>query len=70
MSNSIPSGFQETVTAFFFVVVLFVIGVFTGLAGGYKDGVKDTRKEAVEAGHAVWVARSDGSTEFQWKGQE
>lgn len=36
----------------------------------YSTGLKRSRIEAVETGHAVWKVSADSSTEFSWKPQQ
>jgi len=45
--------------------IIFVILFFFFIAGMHLMG-KEVRTEAVEAGHATWKVKSNGSTEFQW----
>ena len=47
---------------------LFMVGVIIGFANGGSYGERITRIEAVKNGHAEWVVKDNGSTEFKWKG--
>jgi len=58
------SGFFVIIVTVFLVgcIVGFLLGVNVGSWGG----IEDTRRAAIKAGAAEWVADTDGRPEFQW----
>jgi len=53
----------------FGVVVILTITLFCVISGvsGYQEGYHAARQEAVDLGHAEWVADSTGKVSFQWR---
>lgn len=56
---------RHEIAILFLTIVICALGI-----GALLGGVQESyywRTEAVKRGHAVWVVRVDGTTEFKWK---
>lgn len=49
------------------IILLMLVACFGANAGGYSEGRRDTRAEAVEHGYGEWVPDKNGKTTFKWK---
>ena len=47
------------------ILILFVC-VISNLIG-FSSGIDKVKQEAVQAGHAEWVADKEGKPQFKWK---
>ena len=62
-------GEKSLVFEIYFVIAACVVCASgaIGIWVGHAHGSRLVQQQAVDTGHAEWVANKDGSTKFQWK---
>ena len=56
--------------AVIFIVFILVIIALASVIATFNDALRETRKEAIDRGHAEYVVDGYGYPEFQWKIKE
>ena len=65
MNNKLESSDVMIIGVSMFILSALIFAL--GSLIGFGDGQKSMQKEAVKAGHAVWVADDEGKAQFKWK---